>query len=138
MKRIALMLAGIVALPTLAVADRPRWSWREASVDPRSAHVDLLYGPGHEDPESWELVARVGQPQGSVFPIQWLVDPGHVENVEKIEAVAQDLDYYLKDVGRPDPWSYAQYHCGTTSNWYARVHWWCAQPQPPTLRAAGK
>jgi hypothetical protein len=138
MKKITVVLAGLVALPILAVAGGPEWSWREAGVDPRGAHVDLMHGPADDDPETWVLVARVGPPRGRVLPVQWLVDPEAVENVERIEAVAEELDYYLKDVGRPDPWSYAQYHCGTTSNLYGRVHWWCVQPQPPTLRAAGK
>jgi hypothetical protein len=138
MKKITVVLAGLVALPILAAAGGPEWSWREASVDPRGTHVDLMYGPGDDDPVSWVLVARVGPPRGRVLPVQWLVDPEAVENVERVEAVAQQLDYYLEDVGRPDPWSYAQYHCGTTSNTYGRVHWWYVQPQPPTLRAAGK
>lgn len=138
MKKITVVLAGLVALPILAGAGRPEWSWREASVDPRGAHVDLLYGPGDDDPESWVLVARVGPPRGRVFPVQWVVDPKGVENKDWIEAAAHDLDYYLKDIGQPEPWSYAQYHCGTASNLYHRVHWWCVRAQPPTLRAAGK
>jgi hypothetical protein len=138
MKKITVVLAGLVALPILAVAGRPEWSWREASVDARGAHVDLYYGSGDDDPGTWVHVARVGPPRGRALPVQWLVDPEAVENVDRIEAVAHQLDYYLKDVGRPDPWSYAQYHCGTTSNMYGHVHWWCVQPQPPTLRVAGK
>jgi hypothetical protein len=138
MKKILVVLAALVALPILAVAARPDWSWREASVDPRGDHVDLYYGSGDDDPASWVHVARVGPPRGRVFPIQWGVDPKAVENLDRIEAVGRDLDYYLKDIGRPDPWSYAQYHCGTTSNLYGRVHWWCVQTQPRTLLAAGK
>jgi hypothetical protein len=60
-----------------------------------------------------------------VFPVEWLVDVNAVENMELVEAVTLDLDFYLKDVGRPDPWSYARYHCQTTSNWYGDVHWAC-------------
>jgi hypothetical protein len=35
----------------------------------------------------------------------------------------KELDFYLLDVGRPDPWAYAHYHCGTASNVYGKVHW---------------
>jgi len=136
MKKIPVVLAGLVALPMLAVAGRPEWSWREAGVDPRGDHVDLYYASGDDDP--WVHVARVGPPRGRVFPVQWVVDPRAVENMDRIEAVGHDLDYYVKDIGRPDPWSYAQYHCGTASNSYSRVHWWCVQAQPRPLRAAGK
>lgn len=138
MKKITVVLAGLVALPILAVAGRPEWSWREASVDPRGHHVDIYYGSEDDDPESWVHVARVGPPRSRVFPVQFVVDPRAVENMARIQAVAHELDYYLKDVGRPDPWSYAQYHCGSTANMYGHVHWWCVQPQPPTLRAAGQ
>jgi hypothetical protein len=138
MKKITVVLAGLVALPVLAVAARPEWSLRQASVDPGGEYVDLFYGSGDDAPESWVHVARVGPPRGRVFPVQWVVDLKAVENKEMIEAVGHDLDFYLKDVGRPDPWSYAQYHCGTASNLYSRVHWWCVQAQPRTLRAAGK
>jgi len=138
MKKILAVLAGLVALPILAAAGGPEWSWGEASVDPRGDHVDLLYGPGDDDPDSWVLVARIGPPRGPVFPVQWLVDPMAVENEDIVEAVEDDLDFFLKDVGRPDPWSYAQYHCGTASNAYGRVHWSCVQAQPRALHAIGK
>jgi hypothetical protein len=138
MKKIPVVLAALVALPILAVAARPDWSWRAASVDPKGDHMDLYYGSGDEDLGSWVHVARVGPPRGRVFPVQWVVDPRAVENADRIEAVGHDLDYLLTDIGRPDPWSYAQYRCGATSNLYGRVHWWCVQAQPLTLRAAGQ
>ncbi len=101
------------------------WSWRVADVDARADHLRLHYGSGDLDPASWVLAARVGRPEGRVFPVQWLVDPQVVSNKDLVEAVTRDLDFYLKDVGRPDPWSYAQYHCETTSNLYGDVHWEC-------------
>lgn len=138
MKKIAVVLAAFVALPIVAGAARPEWSWRETSVDPLREHVDLYYGSGDDAAESWVHVARVGQPRGRVFPVQWAVDPGAVEHKDRIEAVKHDLDYYLKDVGRPDPWAHAQYHCGTASNWYSRVHWWCVPAEPAARRAAAR
>ena len=99
------------------------WSWHEADGDPRADHVELLYGSEDVDPRSWVPAARVGRPSGRDFPVEWLVDPEAPENRDMVEAVRRDLDFYLKDVGRPDPWAYAQYHCGTTSNLYGNVHW---------------
>jgi len=99
------------------------WSWREAHVDARADHLRLQYGSADVDPASWVLAARVGRPEACVFPVQWLVDPQAVASKDLVEAVTRDLDFYLKDVGRPDPWSYAQHHCETTSNLYGHVHW---------------
>ena len=47
-------------------------------------------------------------------------DPAHREAAE---AVAKELDFYLVEKGEVDPWVYAAYHCGTTSNVYSDVHW---------------
>lgn len=47
-------------------------------------------------------------------------DGGHTE---AIDDVRRELDFYLVSKGEPDPWVYAQYHCGTASNVYFNVHW---------------
>jgi hypothetical protein len=126
MKKILVLLAGLVALPLAAAAGAAEWSWRQAKVDARGGYVVLLHGSAEADPQSWVPAARVGPARGHVFPVEWLVD-ANVENRELVEAVTFDLDFYLKDVGRPDPWSYVQYHCQTMSNWYGDVHWaWVA------------
>jgi hypothetical protein len=125
MKKICVVLAGLVVLPVVVAAGAVEWAWREAKVDTRGGHVVLLHGSGNADPRSWVPAARVGRPRGHVFPVEWLVDVNAAENMELVEAVTLDLDFYLKDVGRPDPWSYARYHCQTTSNWYGDVHWAC-------------
>jgi len=101
------------------------WSWHEADVDARSDHLRIHYGSADADPASWVLAARVGRPEGRAFPVEWLVNPQDVDNKDLVEAVTRDLDFYLKDVGRPDPWSYAQHHCETASNLYGDVHWEC-------------
>ena len=123
MKKLLVALLGLVALPLAAAA--ADWSWRAAKVDARDGCVVLLYGSADAEPESWTPAARVGPPRGHVFPVEWLVDAKAAENGALVEAVSFDLDYYLTDVGRPDPWSYARYHCQTTSNWYGAVHWAC-------------
>jgi hypothetical protein len=123
MKKIFVVLAALGALPLAAAASG--WSWQEAKVDTQDAYLDLLYGSADAEPESWTPAVRVGPPRGHVFPVEWLVDPSAAENRALVEAVSSQLDFYLTEVGPPDPWSYAQYHCQTTSNLYGDVHWTC-------------
>jgi hypothetical protein len=123
MTRTPVAFAAMLALPMLAAAPGPEWSWHEASIDEGGAYVELRHGSRDADPESWVPAARVGPPTRGVFPVEWLVDPSRAENRDLVEDVERDLDYYLRDIGRPDPWRYAQYHCGSTSNWYGKVHW---------------
>jgi hypothetical protein len=123
MKKVFVALAALVALPLAAAA--AGWSWQEARVDTRDGDPVLLYGSPDAEPESWTPAARVGRPEGRVFPVEWLVDADAAENRALVEAVSFELDFYLKQVGRPDPWSYARYHCQTASNLYGDVHWVC-------------
>ena len=70
-------------------------------------------------------MALVGAPVDGIFPVQFLVS--RESDDEVIRRVAADtvrqLDQYLIELGEPDPWTYAIYHCGTTANLYSRVHW---------------
>lgn len=129
MKRMFVVLAALYALPLAAAAAATGWSWREAKVDTRDGYLVLLHGAADAEPCSWTPVAHVGRPRGRVFPVEWLVDAKAAENKELVKAVSSELDFYLTQVGPPDPWSYAQYHCQTMSNWYFDVHWAC----PATL-----
>jgi hypothetical protein len=137
MTRTSVVCAAILALPLLAGAAGSEWSWREASVDEGGAYVELQYGSPDVDHASWVPAARVGPPRGRVFPVEWLVDPKRPENRDLVEDVEHDLDFYLRDVGRPDPWRYAQYHCGTMSNLYGKVHWVCVA-DPATCAPRGR
>jgi hypothetical protein len=126
MSRLLAVLAALLVLPLAATA--AEWSWREGEIDARGGYLVLFYGPEDADRDDWTPAARVGRPRGRVFPVEWLVDVASVENEALVKAVSADLDFYLKDVGRPDPWSYARYHCHTTSNLYGEVHWAVATP----------
>ena len=42
---------------------------------------------------------------------------------EVVEAVRQEIDYYLVKLGERDPWAYAIYHTTTLSNALGDVHW---------------
>jgi hypothetical protein len=129
----AALIASLAALAVLARESagqvRPRdggaWSWHEAAVDLQNDHLELFYGSPEVDPERWVLMARVGKPEGHVFPVQWLLDSEAVDHADGVSAVRQDLDFYLTVAGGSDPWSYAWYHCGTASNLYGHVHWVC-------------
>ena len=50
------------------------------------------------------------------------------EDAEAREAVGRSLDYYLVELGKPDPWEYATYHTRTLANMYSRVHWGWIRP----------
>ena len=102
---------------------RGGWSWQDGAVDPRRDYLELRYGAQETDPGEWVAGARVGPPTGRVFPVQWLIDPKDPENRGLVQAIREDLDFYLLEVGGRDPWLYAQYHCGTMANWYGFVHW---------------
>jgi hypothetical protein len=121
--RLPVAIALLLAAPLAAFA--AEWSWSEGKVDARTRCVVLLYGPADADPQRWAPVARVCEPRGTVFPVEWMVDAKARANRAAVQAVSADLDFYLKGVGGPDPWSYVQYHCGTTSNWFGDVHWAC-------------
>ena len=92
------------------------WSWQERPVNPGREHLVLSHG------DSEDAVATVGPPEGRVFPVQF-VAPESPENASMRHDVRRELDYYLVELGEPDPWRYAIYHCGTTANVYSRVHW---------------
>ena len=109
--------------------ETPDWAWREGVVDSSGDYLELRHGPGDADPKSWILVARVGPPDAHIFPIEWLINREDPANSAAVADVRQELDFYLLDVGRPDPWSYANYHCGTAANLYSSVHWGRASKQ---------
>lgn len=101
-----------------------QWAWREGPVDPSGEHFELYFGSA-KDPDwnAWPVVARVGPAVHGVFPVEFVVDRKSSSAAEMIDAVARDVAYYLVELGERDPWLYAQYHCGTTSNLYSDVHW---------------
>jgi len=129
MRRTRVLFAGFVLLPVVVAAGSFEWSWREGRVDVRDEYAELLYGSPDANPGSWTAVARVGPARGRVFPVQWLVDREAGENGDVVEAVVDELDFYLKDARRPYPWSDVLHHCNTTSNWYGQVHWACVARQ---------
>lgn len=100
-----------------ALLKRPKrssWEWSEGVVEANQEHFKITYG---DDPTP---AALVGRGEGTTFLVEFQVGP---ERSEIVEAVKSELNFYLVDKGEPDPWQYAKYHCGTSSNLYSKVHW---------------
>jgi hypothetical protein len=107
------------------VSETPRnlvtepWRWAEGEVDTTRDHLRLYY----KDDE--QPVVLVGPPDDHVFPVAFLIEDSDADAhaQERLRAVRKELDFYLLDVGRPNPWRYAIYHSGTSSNLYSAIHW---------------
>ena len=100
------------------------WTWVEGNVDRAKEHIELRYGDASKtEYEDWRPVALIGTPQNFTFPVKWLTDESSPEGKEAIESARKELDFFLVEKGEPDPWAYAQYHCGTASNMYSMIHW---------------
>jgi hypothetical protein len=94
----------------------PLWSWHEGAVDEQADHLLLTYA-------SLDLpVALVAPPVDRAFPVRFIASAPEADATPR-DAVRRDLDFYLLEVGGPDPWGYAIYHCGTMANAYSDVRW---------------
>lgn len=93
--------------------------WSLGQVDQTKEHFALSYG---SIPET-RTVALVGPLTDGLFVVQILLEPTDARPADILRAVLDELDFYLGEVGGPDPWTYAKYHCGTMSNIYSSVHW---------------
>lgn len=101
-----------------------RWAWCERRVSPVDEHFELRYGSAADsDWAEWVPVARVGVPTKRTFGVEFIIDQ-EVPNAQTMKkAVAAELDFYLVTKGELNPWAYALYHCGTSSNISSNVHW---------------
>ena len=99
-------------------SDRTEWRCIEGSVDPAVDHFEIMYGD--ED----ALIARVSQGPDKTFVVEYETHPTlKGDSQQAIAAVRREIDFYLLEVGGPDPWTYAIYHCGTMANAYSEVKW---------------
>jgi hypothetical protein len=100
------------------------WHWHEAPVDSLGDHFVLRYGSARDSSYAeWLPVARIGPPSGSIFAVEFLIDRSLDDLKDVVEYVIRELDFYLTEVGGPDPWGYAKYHCTTAADAYSMVHW---------------
>jgi hypothetical protein len=96
---------------------------REGPVDREEDHFELRFGAATRDNwDDWILVALIGPPEAGATNIQFLVD-SQESTAHLIEKVWREVKFYFLELNEDDPWLYAQYHCGTTSNLYSDIHW---------------
>ena len=91
-------------------------------------HIELLYGDAHKrEVSGFVPVALVAPGPGKYFTVQYtrqlVSENADTETGRILEEVQKELRYYLIELGEPDPWAYARYHCGTASNLYSNVFW---------------
>lgn len=74
--------------------------------------------------DAWTPVALVAPAEVGGYAVQFLLDPARGgDEAEAVREAHRELDFYLGELNEPDPWAYAIYHCGTTSNLYSSIHW---------------
>jgi hypothetical protein len=89
-------------------------SWIEGVV---SLDADYFILTHSEKPfERGEAVALVGRDKNSLV-VQFLTDDDDI-NAE----CAHSVDFFIR-LREEDVWAYLLYHCTTTSNGYAKIHW---------------
>ena len=110
--------------PRKLTAINNTWSWREGKVDRRAPHIELRYGSVETGAyDDWLPIAYISAPNNRSFTVQFIIAPSNEQNNIAITSAKKQLDFYLIDKNEPDPWAYAQYHCGTAANAYTDVHW---------------
>jgi hypothetical protein len=90
--------------------------WVEGPVDKEAEHLVITYR------DESEPVASIGKGQRRTFIVQFESRCRELDD-ESMNDIKRDLNFYFVELGEPDPWAYAIYHCGTTANVYSRVHW---------------
>lgn len=97
--------------------------WQRGYVDTSSEHFELLVAASEEDEHSeGTSVAVIGPPEAGSVNVSFLIEESEA-NASLIEKVEREINFYLIELNEPDPWKYAQYHCGTASNVHSSVHW---------------
>src|SRR5262245_7151271 len=96
-------------------------NWTERPVSRGEPHFVLSHR--HDDYAS--PVALVGPAIDGKFAVELLIRGDSADELEQdvVRDVLKEIDFYLNEVGGPDPWVYARYHCGTAANAYSRVRW---------------
>jgi hypothetical protein len=110
--------------------------WEERQVDRALEHFELRYGSVEDGGwDEWLPAALVGPPVNGVFAVQLLVDRARSDQHSIVAKVIKEIEFYIIELGEPDPWRYLQYHCGTSANAYSDVHWsFSAGESPPDSR----
>ena len=100
------------------------WKWITGSVNDSDEHIEIRFGNiEHSEWDQWKPIACVSAPKDRTFAVKFLIAAEMPSDIEMINAVKEELDFYLIDKGGDNPWAYALYHCGTAANAYSMVHW---------------
>ena len=100
------------------------WRWITGNVDASEEHIEIRFGSArHSGWDEWIPIALVSAPDGYTFTVQFLIKAQKPHEMEMINEVKRQLDFYLIDKREEDPWTYAHHHCGTSANVYSMVHW---------------
>ncbi len=103
---------------------KSHWRWQDGVVDSRKEHIELYADDARKGQyEDWQPIARIGKPKQHIFPVHWLISSDSADQKSMIADARRDLDFLLIELDKPDPWSYAVYHCSTASNMYSSIHW---------------
>jgi len=97
-----------------------KWRWIEGEVDTREEHIRITYG------ENLLPVALIALDQDKTVIVQFIllkVDMADDLNQRRLNEVQRELDFFLIELDKEEPWVYAIYHCTTASNIYSQVHW---------------
>jgi hypothetical protein len=88
-------------------------------VDRTKEHLALYFGSGSR------IVARIAPPIGKNFIVEFIRLGRFSDRMRKTieREIRRELNFYLIELGEPDPWKYAKYHCHTASNLYGRIQW---------------
>lgn len=100
--------------------------WREGSVDRSQEHFELRYGSAEAEDDGWDdwtPIALIGRPVAGIATVQFLVPTDDPNTVEAVRYAKKEIQFYLIDLEKTDPWEYAKYHCGTLANVYSDIHW---------------
>ena len=102
---------------------------RKEKVDRTKEHFELRYGSANDqDWDQWMPVALISRPRVDLVNVEYLVDLNDPRYAETISKVQNEIQFYMFELNNSDPWAYAQYHCGTSSNLYSTVHWSFVKP----------
>ncbi len=105
-------------------SEEKTWHWVEGKVNRYKNHFHIYHNDDDDillDDE--HLVALVGKPKKDTFNVTFLIEPSSEKNKKRLTDVTRELNFYINDSNDPDAYRYLQYHCGTASNIYSRVHW---------------
>jgi len=95
---------------------KPGFRWVEGPIDKGAEHFVMTYRAESEP------VASIGKGQRRTFVVQFESRWRELDD-DSMNDIKAELDFYLVELGEPDPWAYAIYHCRTAANVYSRVHW---------------